>query len=69
MNKRKIVPYPQFNSDNPLVSDPDQLDIFKGKTFLEFNEIIGLPIKNGVEHQIYDYELDVISKIESNRNI
>jgi hypothetical protein len=34
-----------------------------------FNHIIGLPIKNGVEHPIYDYELDVIDKIEYNRNI
>jgi hypothetical protein len=34
-----------------------------------FNHIIGLPVKNGREHPIYDYELDVISKIENHRNI
>ena len=34
-----------------------------------FNHIIGLPIKNGIEHPIYDYELDVIDKIEYNRNV
>ena len=34
-----------------------------------FNHIIGLPVKNGIEHPIYDYELDVIDKIENNRNI
>ena len=34
-----------------------------------FNHIIGLPVKNGIEHPIYDYELDVIDKIENHRNI
>ena len=34
-----------------------------------FNHIIGLPVKNGKEHPIYDYELDVIDKIENHRNI
>jgi hypothetical protein len=34
-----------------------------------FNHIIGLPVKNGIEHQIYDYELNVIKAIENNRNI
>ena len=71
MKQKRIVPYPfnNNNTDNPLLSGSNQLDIFKGKTFLEFNEIIGLPVKNGKEHPIYDYELDVIDKIESNRNI
>jgi hypothetical protein len=66
---KKIKSYPFYNTSNPLLSDPNQLDIFKGKTFLEFNDIIGLPVKNSIEHKIYDYELDVIDKIESNRNI
>lgn len=70
MKQKKIIPYP-FNSqvDNPLLAESNQLDIFKGKTFLEFNEIIGLPVKNGVEHPIYDYELDVIAKIEERDNM
>ena len=34
-----------------------------------FNHIIGLPVKNGIEHPIYDYELDVVDKIENHRNI
>jgi hypothetical protein len=34
-----------------------------------FNHILGLPVKNGMEHIIYDYELDVVDKIENNRNI
>ena len=66
---KKIKSDPFYNTDNPLFSDSSQLDIFKGKTFLEFNKIIGLPVKNGKEHPIYDYELDVIEKIESNRII
>jgi len=66
---RKPNPYPLYNTSNPLLSESNQLDIFKGKSFLEFNEIIGLPVKNNIEHEIYDYELDVIDKIESNRNV
>ena len=34
-----------------------------------FNHIIGLPIKNDKEYPIFDYELDVVEKIESHRNI
>ena len=84
MKKRKIIPYPLYNTDNPLLSDhANDLDIFEGKPFWWgknavhnednpiccFNHIIGLPVKNGIEHFIYDYELDVIDKIENNRNI
>lgn len=70
MKQKKINPYP-FNSqvNNPLVTESNQLGIFRGKTFLEFNDIIGLPVKNGREHPIYDYELDVIDKIANHRNI
>lgn len=69
MKEKKISIYPVHETVNTLVTDPNQLDIFKGKTFLEFNDIIGLPVKNGKDHRIYDYELDIIDKIESNRNI
>jgi hypothetical protein len=32
MNKRKITPYPLYNSGNPLLSDyKDSLDVFLGK--------------------------------------
>jgi Terminase large subunit, T4likevirus-type, N-terminal len=34
-----------------------------------FNHIIGLPVKNGIEHIIYDYELDVVDKIQNHRNV
>jgi Terminase large subunit, T4likevirus-type, N-terminal len=70
MKQKKINPYP-FNSqvNNSFVAESNLLDIFKSKSFLEFNEIIGLPVKNGKEHPIYDYELDVIDKIENHRNI
>ena len=70
MKSKKIVPYPLYNSDSPLLSDhANELDIFRGKTFLEFNDIIGLPIKNGKEYPIFDYELDVIDNIENYRNV
>lgn len=57
-----------LNDGNSPV-DANQLDIFKDITFLEFNDIIGLPVKNGKEYPIFDYELDVIKAIESHRNI
>jgi hypothetical protein len=34
-----------------------------------FNHFIGLPVKNGKDYPIFDYDLDVIDKIQSNRNI
>jgi hypothetical protein len=34
-----------------------------------FNHIISLPEKNGKEYPIFDYELDVINKIDKHRNI
>jgi hypothetical protein len=81
MNKRKITPYPLFNSDNPLLSEhANDLLVFEGKPFwcnnivsdkdnCCFNHIIGLPSKNNKECPIFDYELDVINKIQNNRNI
>jgi hypothetical protein len=88
MKAKKIVPYPLYNTDNPLLSDhANELDIFLNKPFwisdkethdLEFliekgnccfNHIIGLPVKNGIEHIIYDYELDVVDKIQNHRNV
>ena len=67
MNAKK--PYPFYKSNNPILEEANQLDIFKGKSFLEFNDIIGLPEKNNIEHPIYDYELDIVSKIYNNLNI
>jgi len=83
-NKKIRNPYP-FNTSNigtVLSNDPNDLDIFLGKPYYCgddkkrgmghkccFNHIIGLPTKLGIEHPIYDYELDVIDKIEHNRNI
>ena len=76
-------PYPYYTSSNPLLSHANDLDIFKNKPFwchnllnknvdnpdCCFNHIIGLPVKNDKEYQIFDYELDVIKKIEENKNI
>jgi hypothetical protein len=76
----KKSPYPFYKSSNPLLSDHARdLQIFEGKPFYCngtgiltdccFNHIIGLPVKNGIEHIIYDYELDTVKAIEHNRNI
>jgi hypothetical protein len=71
-----------FDGNNPSVHDPNQLDIFQGNPFwcgnnnissdnatCCFNHIIGLPEKNNKQHPIYDYELQVIDKIQNNRNV
>src|ERR687898_28986 len=63
-------PYPSsYHSSNPLLDNAIDFSIFKDKSFLEFNDIIGLPVKNNKEHPIYDYELDAVNKIEGHRNI
>ena len=73
-------PYPFYKTSNPLLSEhANDLLVFEGKPFWCnniadckdqcFNHIIGLPVKNGREYPIFDYELDVINKIENNRNI
>jgi len=40
----------------------------KGKTFLQFNEIIGLPEKNGKEYPIFDYEIQLVKDILSHQH-
>jgi Terminase large subunit, T4likevirus-type, N-terminal len=75
-------PYPFYKTSNPLLSEHSKdLDIFLGNPFwcgnvdtqcLDnccFNHIIGLPEKNDKTYPIFDYELDVINKIENNRNV
>ena len=76
-------PYPFYRSSNPLLSDhANDLKVFEGKPFwcnnliqdndnatCCFNHIISLPEKNNKTYPIFDYELDVIKAIESNRNI
>jgi hypothetical protein len=80
---RKISTYPSYRSSSPLLTDhKNDLAVFEGKPFwcgnddiasdkdnCCFNHIIGLPEKNNKQHPIYDYELDVIDKIQYNRNI
>ena len=34
-----------------------------------YNHIIGKPVKNNVEHPLYDYELQVTKTIEENNNV
>lgn len=80
MKQKRVVPYPFYNTTNPLLSGhSNELDIFLNKPFWCgkkdyceqecFNHIISLPVKNGFEHPIYKYELGVVDKIENHRNI
>jgi hypothetical protein len=85
MKRKKIVPYPfnsssQVAESNHLdiftgkpfwISDNEKHELENLITGGQccFNHIISLPQKNGIVHPIYDYELDVIDKIENHRNI
>jgi predicted DNA-binding ArsR family transcriptional regulator len=40
---------------------------FKTNNQCCFNDIIGLPVKNGKEYELYDYEQEVIQKLEEHR--
>jgi hypothetical protein len=67
-----------FNSDNPLVTEFQNVfldkpfwcedDKFTGFRDCCFNHMIGLPVKNGIQHPIYDYELEFIKAIEDNQH-
>jgi terminase large subunit-like protein len=41
----------------------------RGKTFLEFNKVIGLPRKNDKEYPIFDYEIDILRAFRNNQHI
>jgi hypothetical protein len=54
--------FPTSNEEERLVND------CKDKTFLQFNEVIGLPKKNDIEHPIYDYEIDILKAFRNNQH-
>jgi hypothetical protein len=75
-------PYPHSSVNTIFTDHKNDLEVFEGKSFYCgnsnitsdnpnccFNHIIGLPVKNGVEHPVYDYELNVVKAIEQHRNI
>ena len=41
----------------------------RDKTFLQFNDIIGLPKKEGISLPIFDYEIDIVNKLIKHRNL
>ncbi len=45
------------------------LGIFKDKSFLEFNDMIGLPQKDGIPQKMFDYELDLYKIWEQYKHI
>jgi hypothetical protein len=53
----------QSNEEQRLIQD------CRGKTFLQFNEVIGLPRKNDKEFPIFDYELEVLRAFRNNQHI
>ena len=59
-------PYPLRRT----VFDNDSItDIFKDKSFLEFNDLIGLPVKNSIALPIFDYELDIIKALSEHKRV
>jgi hypothetical protein len=34
-----------------------------------FNHIIGLPMKDGIEHKIYDYEMQLVNALDNNKSV
>lgn len=79
MNAKR--PYPLYQTNSPLLADPIQLDIFKGKPFycwdtefLEkrdrcFNHMIGLPKKDGITKPLFPYEKDVYDAWQNNQHL
>jgi hypothetical protein len=55
--------FPTSNEEQRLIDD------CKGKTFLQFNEVIGLPRKNDIEYEIFDYEKDILRAFRNNQHI
>lgn len=64
-----------MNQFHPLNNETQKLiNDCKGKSFLQFNEIIGLPVKDeenkiNVEHPIYDYEINILNEIKKNQHV
>jgi len=54
--------FPTSNEEQRLIND------CKGKTFLEFNNVIGLPRKNDKEYPIFDYEIDILKSFRNNQH-
>jgi hypothetical protein len=77
MSKQKFDPYPDLPDDNPITDNANLT--FEGKPFwcgnsrtvrdCCFNHIIGLPVKNGIEHPIYDYEEEMLNAIQHNKHV
>lgn len=42
---------------------------FRGKSFIEFNDMIGLPIKDGKEYPIFDYELEIFPAYQLQKQV
>jgi hypothetical protein len=54
--------FQQSSEEQKLVAD------CKGKTFLEFNQVIGLPRKNDKEYPIFDYEINILKSFRNNQH-
>ena len=69
----KIIPVYQTigQGSRSLKSNEEQrlIQDCKGKTFIEFCNVIGLPKKNDIEYPIFDYEKDIIKAFRNNQHI
>jgi len=61
--QQQQIPTLESSEEQRLIAD------CKYKTFLEFNDIIGLPKKEGRPLPIFDYEKDIVQKLLDHRNL
>jgi hypothetical protein len=66
---KKVAAYQKISFQQSNDSEQQRLiQDCKGKTFREFNHVIGLPRKNDKEFPIFDYEFDTVKAIRANQH-
>lgn len=52
---------------NPVEMDSNYFEQYQNLSFLEFNNKIGLPVKDGKEYPLFDYEIELYEVLEKNK--
>ena len=56
------------DTDDLLIDTETYWDKFKGLSFVEFNDVIGLPLKHEKATKMFQYELDLLEAFESKKH-
>lgn len=67
MNSDPLLPSKKFLGFGQIRQDSDYFNKFRGKSFIEYNSMIGLPVKNGRTIPMLDYELEAFSAIQTKK--